>query len=257
MMPVSDGDRLPVDPATGEPLPPTPQPGFYPGCSTLSQQDFWDEATRNVVLARVEPPPSIRFFSEDEARLMRAVCGRLIPQDDRDDAHKIPVVNYIDERLHAGRIDGYRYEDMPPDGDAYRIGLEGIEAIAHKMYGHCFVGLGPREQDEVLKTLHDGQPPAGEDAWQRVPVNRFWLLMMQDVVDAYYAHPYAWDEIGFGGPAYPRGYMRLEGGQPEPWEVHEQRYDWVAPPASISDEYTPIGGGHGHHHMTPGQEGTH
>ena len=35
---------------------------------------------------------------------------------------------------------------------------------------------------------------------------------MQDVVEAYYAHPYAWDEVGFGGPAYPRGYMRLERG---------------------------------------------
>jgi hypothetical protein len=27
-----------------------------------------------------------------------------------------------------------------------------------------------------------------------------------------YAHPYAWDEIGFGGPAYPRGYGALNFG---------------------------------------------
>ena len=57
-------------------------------------------------------------------------------------------------------------------------------------------------------------------------VERFWLLLVQDVVGAYYAHPYAWDEIGFGGPAYPRGYMRLENGEPEPWEVDERRYEW-------------------------------
>ncbi len=69
--------------------------------------------------------------------------------------------------------------------------------------------------------------------------------------------PYAWDEVGFGGPAYPRGYMRLEGGKPEPWEVEEQRYEWKAPAASLSDVYRPIGGPGGHKTQTSGQEGTH
>ena len=83
------------------------------------------------------------------------------------------------------------------------------------------------------------------------------MLLVQDAVDAYYAHPYVWDEIGFGGPAYPRGYMRLEHGMPEPWEVEEQRYEWKAPPTSLSDVYRPIGGPGGHKTQTMGQEGTH
>jgi hypothetical protein len=32
---------------------------------------------------------------------------------------------------------------------------------------------------------------------------------MRAVLSAFYAHPWAWNEIGFGGPAYPRGFMRL------------------------------------------------
>jgi hypothetical protein len=32
---------------------------------------------------------------------------------------------------------------------------------------------------------------------------------MRMILAAFYAHPWAWNEIGFGGPAYPRGYMRL------------------------------------------------
>ncbi|MGZ4229300.1 MAG: gluconate 2-dehydrogenase subunit 3 family protein, partial [Solirubrobacteraceae bacterium] len=32
------------------------------------------------------------------------------------------------------------------------------------------------------------------------------------------SHPWAWNEIGFGGPAYPRGYARLGAGQRENWE---------------------------------------
>lgn len=253
-----DTTRLPTDPKTGQALAPCPQPGYYRGFSTLSQQAFWDAATRKVVLARVHDVPPVRFFSPDEARLMQTVCDRIIPQDDRDEAHKIPVLNYIDNRLYNRQIDGYRFEDMPPDHEAHRLGLQAIEAIAQHLYDHSFVDLGPMEQDTVLKSIHDGVPPAAQEIWQKMNVSRFWMLLVQDVVDAYYAHPYAWDEIGFGGPAYPRGYMRLENGKPEPWEVNEQRYEWKAPATSLSDRYEQIGSETpGHHMQTPGQEGSH
>ncbi|HEX4203782.1 MAG TPA: gluconate 2-dehydrogenase subunit 3 family protein [Ktedonobacteraceae bacterium] len=252
-----DKNRLPVDAKTGQPLPPRAQPGYYPGFSTLSQQAFWDEATRRVVRARVEQVPPIRFFTPEEARLMEAVCDRLLPQDDRDEAHKIPLVNTIDERLASGKIDGYRFEGMPPDHEAHRLGLQAIEAIAQYLFQQSFVQVGPCEQDQVLQTIHDCRPPAGEAIWQKMSVQRFWMLLMQDAIEAYYAHPYAWDEVGFGGPAYPRGYMRLEGGKPEPWEVEEQRYAWQAPPSALSDVYTPIGGPGGQQQPPSGQEGTH
>ena len=34
-------------------------------------------------------------------------------------------------------------------------------------------------------------------------------------------HPKAWNEIGFGGPASPRGYVRLDGDRRDPWEAAE------------------------------------
>lgn len=162
---------------------------------------------------------------------MKTLCDRLLPQDDRDDDHKIPIVNFIDERLYEGRIDGYRYEDMPPDPAAYRLGLQAIEQIAQHMSGASFIDLTPYEQDQVLLTLHDHNPPAAHEIWQKMSVKHLWAMLMRDAVTAYYAHPYARDEIGFGGPAYPRGYMRLEHGRPEPWESDEKRYEWEAPVA--------------------------
>jgi hypothetical protein len=200
--------------------------------------------------------PPIRFFSADELELVTAVIDRIMPQDDRDQEHRIPVVNYIDERLYTGRIDGYRYEDMPADGEAYRLGLAAIDDIARTMYGEAFVALTPTEQDEALWTIHADKPQGGENIWKQMPADRFWLMLVSDAVDAYYAHPYAWDEIGFGGPAYPRGYFRLENGRPEPWEVNEQRYDWAAPPEARSDRYQQLGGRHPHR-APAGQEGTH
>lgn len=251
-------DRLPIDPQTGKPLAPMSHPGYYPGYSTLSQQAFWDEATRNLILHRVNDVPPLRFFSSEQAELLQAVCDRLLPQDDRIEAYKIPVVNYIDARLHENKINGYQYEDMPSDPEAWILGLQGIDAIAQHMYHKPFLQIGPREQDEVLFTIHQDRPPAGHEIWaKKMSAAHFWSLMMNDVITAYYAHPYAWDEIGFGGPSYPRGYMRLENGKPEPWEVEEARYDWKAPPTSRSDQYEPIGGPKGHARHAVGQGGTH
>jgi hypothetical protein len=204
----------------------------------------------------VEKVPPIRFFTAEEAQLLAAVCERILPQDDRDELHKIPIVNFIDERLHQDRLDGYRFEGMPPDQEAHRLGLRAIAEVAQHMFQRAFVELGATDQELVLETLHDGQPPAGRAIWARMPVSRYWLLLVQDVVGVYYAHPFAWDEVGFGGPAYPRGYMRLENGEPEPWEVDERRYDWAAPLGSPSAKFTPVGGS-SEHKGSPGQGGTH
>jgi hypothetical protein len=249
-------DRRPVDPRTGKPIGPLAQPGYYPDYSTLGQQAFWDAHTREVVLERVEKVPPIRFFTAEEARLMNAVCDHIIPQDDRDEAHRIPIVPRIDQRLYENKLDGYRFESMPPDQDAYRMGLKGIETMARHVYGRGFLEIGPREQDELLRSLHDNKPAAARDIWNRMPAHRFWMLLVQDCAEAYYAHPWAWDEIGFGGPAYPRAYFRLERGEPEPWECPERRYEWVAPPTSVSDIYEFIAGEE-EHFGAPGGGGTH
>lgn len=252
-----DPHRLPVEPTTGRPLPARVQPGYYPGFHTLSQQAYWDAATRDVVLERVQHVPPIRFFTPEEERLMRAVVARVIPQDDRVEATLIPVLNAIDARLFENVGDGYRFEGMPPDQEVFRLGLKGIQAIAQGLFGVQFEELQPGQQDQALLTMHDGDPPAGQEYWDRISITHFWQMLVQDCIEGYYAHPYAWDEIGFGGPSYPRGYMRLENGQAEPWEVNEQRYAWAPPPTALSAAYTPIGRGAGTKAPTPGQEGTH
>jgi hypothetical protein len=249
-------DTRPVDIRTGKPIGPMAQPGYYPEFSTLRQQKFWDARTREVVLDRVNNVPEIRFFSPEEARLLNAVCDRILPQDDRNESHTIPIVPQIDKRLYDNSHDGYRYEDMPPDREAFPLGLRAIEEIAQHQYRRGFLEIGPREQDEILRSLHDGKPSAAHEIWKRMPVHRFWMLLVSDCADAYYSHPWAWDEIGFGGPAYPRAYMRLERGEAEPWESEEARYEWKAPDSSLSGEFEPVAG-QAEHLGSPAQGGTH
>jgi hypothetical protein len=52
-----------------------------------------------------------------------------------------------------------------------------------------------------------------------MPAVRVWSLWTRYAASAFYAHPWAWNEIGFGGPAYPRGYKNLGLDRREPWEV--------------------------------------
>ena len=229
-----DTERLPID-GNGAALAPRPQPGYYPKFSTLSQQSFWDAATRAVVLKRVTVIPPIRFFTLAEAEIMQRVIEHVLPQDDRVPERRVPILPSIDERLFSGRTAGYRFEDMPQDGEAHRRGLQAIDAMALAAHGVPFLQLPWREADVLLKSIHDAEPLGAEDIWKTLPVKRYWSMLVGDCAEVYYAHPWAWDEIGFGGPAYPRAYFRLEGGAPEPWETNERCYEWGTPPACVSD----------------------
>jgi len=232
--PTVDPALCPKDANTGEALPPRTQPGYYPGFSTLAQSPFWDDATRAVVEKRVERPPQREFFSEHAWKFWTVVFGHLIPQTDRVPERQIPIVAVIDHRLASNQTAGYRYEDMPQDRMVYEMGIEAIDREAEHRHAGNFLVLPQLQQDLVLQAIHDGKPDAAPAIWKKMSVHRFWQLIMGDAVDAYYAHPWAWDEIGFGGPAYPRAYTRLERGEPEPWEVEEKRYDWLEPATAVS-----------------------
>jgi Gluconate 2-dehydrogenase subunit 3 len=195
-----------------------------------------------VVEDRVNKSCSFRFFSPERARLLEAVCARMLPQDDREAGCRIPIAPGIDERLFQNKHEGYRYEDMPPDRVAYELGLQGIDEIARHLHGRGFAEIEIRAQDEILESLHAGKAQAAHEVWEQLPVHRFFMLVLQDCIEEYYSHPWAWDEIGYGGPAYPRAYMRLEGGEPEPWEKPEQRREWTSPGSSISEKFAHLAG---------------
>lgn len=252
--PMQDTSTLPRDPATGEALEPRTQPGYYPGFSTLSQSSFWDEATRSVVDNRVQRPPERKFFSTSAWDFWTAVFSHLIPQTDRTEDRQIPLLPALDDRLAKNQTVGYRYESMPHDRVVYELGIEAIDRECEHRYGGKFLVLPHLQQDLALKVIHDGRPEAAPEIWKKMPVKYFWQMIMADAIDAYYAHPWAWDEIGFGGPAYPRAYTRLERGEPEPWEVEEQRYDWLPPVTAASGEVKLAGDEDQAHH---GSGGTH
>jgi len=195
----------------------------YPSYDVLSKQHSpsWDELTREVVQKRLEEPPPRRFFSEHEWRTLEAVCARLVPQPDRPRS-PIPIVPFIDGKLFANQTDGQRYESLPPMQEAYQRALRGLDDDAKLRWNAPFVALSSEQQDELLGAVQNGK--VSGEGWLGMPADKFFTaLLISDVVAIYYAHPLAWSEIGFGGPASPRGYVRLEANEFDPWEAPPER----------------------------------
>ena len=59
--------------------------------------------------------------------------------------------------------------------------------------------------------------------WHGMNAPRVWSLWTRYACTALYSHPYAWSEMGFPGPAYPRGYKNAGVGKLEPFEVRDAR----------------------------------
>ena len=182
----------------------------------------WDDQTREVVRKRLEEIPPIRFFTDEEAGTVSAVADRIVPQPDRGEAEKVPIVPWIDEKLYEDKRDGYRYEQMPPQREAWRIGLKGIDEAAEALFaGKHFVDLDPQSQDVVLTHVARGNPPGA--SWKLLPSARFFKdVLCSTIVKIYYAHPLAWNEIGYNGPSSPRGHVRKWEGGVDPWEAPEK-----------------------------------
>jgi hypothetical protein len=192
----------------------------YPGADILAQRGHWDDATRRVILDRVHNVPTLRHFGPHERATLEALCARIIPQAHRPADRRVPIAPWIDQYCSQGTVEGFRFDDMPANDVAWDWGLDGLDQTARAMFGDDFAALDDGQQDQVLQAIRRGDPPG--EVWQGLPAHRWWIYVaLRQITGVYYAHPYAWDEIGFGGPAYPRGYVALNHGAPEPWEPRE------------------------------------
>ena len=196
----------------------TPQMhGRFPDYDVLANADHWDEATRKVVMARVEQVPPFRFFEEGEQATVTAFCDCVMAQD-RD--AKIPVANMVDQKLHEGKLDGFQFADMPDDRDTWRLVVRGLDEVARSIFSIDSFAACPLDvQHQICGRFANGELEGG--VWGSLDQSNAWSVVMRGVTQQFYSHPWAWNEIGFGGLAYPRGYSRLGDAMREEWEGEE------------------------------------
>ena len=184
-------------------------PPSYPAGTVraLLATDRVTPQTRAVLVARLEALPERhpRALGDAAFAILRAVCARLIPQPERSEP--IDLAGAVDDRLARGEGNGWRYATMPPDAEAYRRGLLGVDECARATFGAAFVALDGAGQDAVLRAVQRGD--AAGEAWQTLPAGRFFEELLAELVESYYSHPLAQEEIGYVGFADAHGWQAL------------------------------------------------
>jgi hypothetical protein len=87
--------------------------------------------------------------------------------------------------------------------------LAGLDHTAQVAYRSGFAECPAERRENIVGEFAQGRLVGGP--WEELNVTRAWSVVMRAALAAFYSHPWAWNEIGFGGPAYPRGFMRLGG----------------------------------------------
>lgn len=184
--------------------------GRFVGFDVLDGVEHWDDVTAGVVLSRLDPEPEISFFTSEEQVTAAALFDQLLGQDCEP---KIPVLLLVDRRLALNQTDGWRYDDMAEDGVAWHETLAYLDDDAKHGHEARFHSLSWEVQGALVQQVHDAA------TWHGLCGSRVWSLWTRYASTAFYSHPWAWNEIGFGGPAYPRGYKALGVDKREGWEV--------------------------------------
>jgi hypothetical protein len=195
-------------------------PDRYPGYDVLDKRDTpsWNDATRLVIDARMAVQDTPQFLDPEEWQTLTAICDRVVPQPAGRAA--VPIAALVDRRLADDEREGYRQASLPPLREAWRRGLAALDAAAVNQHKRRFHLLPSAQRDALLEAMQDGRLDGVE--WQGMPADQFFSQRLaHDILAAYYSHPASWNEIGFGGPASPRGYVRMYFNRRDPWEAVE------------------------------------
>ncbi len=199
-------------------------PERYPGYDVLAKRDSpsWNEKTRRAIDERLAIDPDHHaFFTDEQWPTVRALCARIIAQE-RGNAERVPVAAMLDAKLARDVRDGYRDSRLPNQREAWSRALRALDEESARRHERRFHQLATQAQSGLLELCQKGE--LRDPAWgDMAPAEFFAKRLLHDVVGAYYAHPTAWDEIGFGGPASPRGYVRMDYDRRDPWEASEAR----------------------------------
>ncbi len=199
-------------------------PERYPGYDVLAKRDSpsWNEQTRRVIDERLALDPARHtFFSDTEWPAVLAICARILAQESGK-AGEVPLAAMLDLKLAKNARDGFRDSRLPPPREAWRRALLALDAESVVRHGRRFHELPAAAQANLLHLCQQGE--LRDPAWGDMPPAQFFSKrLLHDVVADYYAHPTAWSEIGYGGPASPRGYVRMDYDRRDPWEASEAR----------------------------------
>ena len=180
--------------------------------------------TREALLARSNPDHHAYApiaLDASPFEILRAVLARVIPQD--AETH-IELAARIDTQLHSDTGDGWRFDILPTDREAYRAALQTLDSVAHREHGQIFENLDAAQQDDFLERVADGRLESSSDGLGAQQMRSWFEELRADAVRAYLADLRTLARIGYsgianGGDGTPKsGFARVGLGERETWE---------------------------------------
>ncbi|PYI51279.1 gluconate 2-dehydrogenase subunit 3 family protein [Paenibacillus flagellatus] len=187
----------------------------YPNYDVLTEQKEWDDHTRAIVLSRTEGVHSYRSLSLVEAEMLRAICA-VLAGDDRANIIQFVLV-HIDRTLSSPSAESERKASEPEAAELVHLGLKRLDHWCVSRHKRPFIDLTATDQHSIV--LEMGEEKLALPPDYAFPQKALFNKLLSWTVESYYSHPTVWSEIGYGGPAYPRGYVRANIGQLDPWEA--------------------------------------
>lgn len=183
----------------------------YGSFDVMKEKEHWDEHTRSIVEKRISPSVE---FSDEQDKILYDVCSILL--DDSRPAILQFVVSHFKSKFNSGIGEAQRKRDVPKEAVLIYEGLRDLETYCIQHHNQAFQALDEATKKDVIKKLADGHLPLKMGVTNG---QAFLKKLLPEAVAAFYSHPDVWSEIGYAGPAYPRGYVRTELGLTDPWEA--------------------------------------
>ena len=196
----------------------------FPAYDVLAKRGSpsWNEQTRRVVEQRMDTKLHAGVLNDRQMAVLCRLVDCIAPQP--PDRPPVNTAALVLETIADDRSVGFRHARLPRLREAWLQGLDAIDAEARMRQDASFVALSRDDAHALLTEMQRGETRAS--AWQGLPPDLFFSWrVIPDIVSAYYAHPSVWSAMGFGGPASPRGYVRLRTGFRDPWEAVEEKFD--------------------------------
>lgn len=187
----------------------------YPDFNVMDEKGHWDDHTRQIVEERLKVD-GFESLNNDEAATLFQLCSVLL-HDERNEILNF-VIKHFDKLLSSNIGESQRKKGVPAERELIRKGIGAIDEYCISNYGYPFKYVNSQIQHTILDKLMRGDLQLQTDG-VKIPPQALFSKILTEAVSAYYSHPIVWSEIGYAGPAYPRGYVRSEFGLTDPWEA--------------------------------------
>jgi len=192
----------------------------FPGYDVLAARDTlsWNATTREVIGERLALRVPDGVLTKTQLATLTTVIQRLCP--DPPDRPPTTTLAMVAHTIADDACGGFRNHRLPRTRECWLRGLDAIEAEARARYDMSFAELAGEDADALLRLIAQGDVRAPE--WDDLPPELFWQWrVLNDCIGAHWAQPSLWSAMGFGGPAAPRGSVRIGIDRRDPWEALE------------------------------------